>query len=107
MESLDFLEAPAGNFTDDQETLTPEQFRELTAQIEELRTRLSSGGNITLDEARQIGVWFRARRRKAFSVMKEKKPPKERATKAAGTKTKKVLTAAEQQEILNKLLGDL
>lgn len=98
----DFLNSEAPVLTEDSEALSAEQFAQLTSEIESLRTEIQSGQQVSLDDARKIVVWFRARRRKNFTVMKEK-PVKEK--KAAAPRKRK--TAEEQQALAEALLNSL
>lgn len=102
MLTQDLLNSSVPEFVDDAEALTPEQFAQLTSEIEVLRTRISAGEQVSLDEARKITVWFRARRKKNFTVIKEK-PVKEK--KVAAPRKKK--SAAEQQALADAILNAL
>lgn len=63
--------------------LSEEQFKELTIEIDKIREKILSGAEVTVEEARQIVIWFRARRKKNFTVQKAKavkaEKPKRRA----------------------------
>ena len=97
-------EAPAAE--DEAETLSTEQFATLTAEIEELRIALAAGQQVSLEDSRKIVVWFRARRKKNFTVIKEKAPAAAKA-KPATKGTRKKLSAAEQQALADAILNSL
>jgi hypothetical protein len=102
---MSFLEESPQDIVVTEEVLSNEQFAQLTSEIELLRKDIISGKQIELADARKICVWFRARRRKNFTVVKTK-AAKSPSTKAAPKrKTKVVLTPEEQKAALDNLLS--
>jgi hypothetical protein len=74
-----------------EDTLSDLQFQNLTEEIELIRLKITSGEEATVEEARKIVIWFRARRVKNFTlqkvkVVKEKAAPRLRATAAKRVK---------------------
>ena len=87
--------------------LSAEEFIALTAKIDFYRERIISGERLARDEVRDIVVWFRERRKTAFTLVEEK-PKKERktATPRKAT-TRKKLSAEEQQALSDAILNSL
>lgn len=103
------LDAPVGEIKVEEETLSIEEFAALTDQIDSIRKKIEKGEQPTLEESRLIVVWFRARRKKNFSVIKEKpvKPVKEKAPKTGRTRKEKiVLSPEEQKKHLDNILAN-
>jgi hypothetical protein len=96
------LNSEVQELTEDAEALSNEQFAALTAEIEQLRSAIQRGEQVPLDEARKIVVWFRARRRKNFTVIKEKAV---KAKTPAAPRKKK--SASEQQALAEAILNAL
>lgn len=104
---MNFLDEKVETLTVEDETLSNEEFAALTGKIETLRKRIETGEQISLEDARLIVVWFRARRKKNFTVQKEK-PVKEPKAKTTSTRKKKTqLTEEQQAEMLKNLLDSL
>jgi hypothetical protein len=66
-----------------EDTLSDLQFANLTQEIDLIREKIKAGEPASLEEARKVVVWFRARRVKNFTlqkvkVVKEKAAPRER-----------------------------
>lgn len=103
---MSFLDEKVEALVVEDETLSNEEFAALTGKIEILRKSIEAGEQVSLDDARLIVVWFRARRKKNFTVQKEK-PVKEPKIKAASSRKKKTLSADEQAAMLKNLLDSL
>lgn len=54
------------------DTLSDVQFQNLTEEVNRIREEITQGNPISLDQERLIVVWFRARRGKSLSLVKEK-----------------------------------
>lgn len=85
--------------------LPPEQFAELTSQVEEFRKRILKGETLTVQEAALITVWFRNRRVEGFVLAASKAKPKKKA--APGVKRKRTLKSEEKQALGAALLDSL
>lgn len=99
-----FLNTPVDSITpQDESQLSEEQFKELTAQIDEIRAKITSGQEASVEEARLIVVYFRARRGRLFTVKQEKaKKVKEKTERKAPAKrvTKKQIADMDALELL-------
>ena len=84
--------------------LSPEEFRELTTLVTELKKRIEGGEQVSVEEARLITVWFRARRAENFSVAVAKAKPKK---KPAAAPRKRVLKSVEKQALGDALINSL
>mgnify|MGYP006271867715 CR=1 FL=1 len=103
---MSFLDEKIESLEVADETLSNEEFAALTGKIEVLRKRIEAGEQVSLEEARLIVVWFRARRKKNFTVQKEK-PVKEKVAATGKRRTKKVISEEEQANMLKNLLDSL
>jgi hypothetical protein len=87
-----------------EDTLSDIQFASLTEEIEVIRAKIIAGEEASVEEARKVVIWFRARRVKNFilhkvKVVKEKAPP--RVKNPAGAKR----TKASDVDALTLLAG--
>ena len=105
----DFLNAPASlDEIDEQSTpsggLSKEAFKELDTKVKLLKLRIEKGETLDRQEAREITIWFRARRVEAFTVaaLAVKKPKK-----ASGVLKKRKVTAEEKQQLGDALINAL
>lgn len=87
------------------EVMSDEEFKLLTVEIDFIREKVTAKQPVSVDEARKIVVWFRARRRKNFTLkkVKEAKPAGEKKPRKAAIPRRK---AASDMDAL-KLLEDL
>lgn len=86
--------------------LPPEQFAELTTQVEEFRKRILKGETLSVQEAALITVWFRNRRVEGFILAASKAKPKKK-TSTVGVKRKRTLKSEEKQALGAALLDSL
>lgn len=91
------------------DVMPEDQFRLLTDEVNNIKTKLENGGEASVEDARKIVVWFRARRQKNFVLTKPKEPKvkAERKTPVRRTTKQPALTAEEALALLNKQIGEL